>query len=482
MGVLKGLKPESVFRYFEELCSIPHGSENMGPIADYCVAFAKAHHLEYHRDSLSNVIIIKEASKGYENSPAIIIQGHLDMVCEKTAESSIDFLKDGLTLGIDGDALYAEGTTLGGDDGIAIAMALAILDSDSLEHPKIEAVFTVDEETGLYGAEAIDVSMLQGKKLINLDSEEEGIITVSCAGGVTAECILPVIREKVEGARVQIVLSGLSGGHSGTEIDKGRGNSNILMGRLLCNLKKELDLHIIDITGGQADNAIPRETVLNMIVSESDVSKAEGVVKECQKMLRNEYKTSDPAITVTMENLGKASAEVLNKESVDKAVFMLLNLPNGVQAMSADIKGLVETSLNLGILKFFEDGIHLVLSVRSSIETARNAVCDKIVSILEFLGGKVEFAGAYPGWEFKKDSALRETVVRVFEKQYGKKPAIEAIHAGLECGFFSEKIEGVDCISIGPSMTGVHTVEERLSISSVERTWNLLLEVLKESK
>lgn len=482
MGVLKDLKPEIVFRYFEELCSIPHGSGYMEPIADYCVAFAKAHNLEHYRDSLSNVIIIKEASKGYENSPAVIIQGHLDMVCEKAADRNIDFMKDGLELAVDGDSLYAVGTTLGGDNGIAIAMGLAILDADNLEHPRIEAIFTVDEETGLYGAEAIDVSMLKGKKLINLDSEEEGIITVSCAGGVTAECILPVNREKVEGTKLKIVLSGLIGGHSGSEIDKERGNSNILMGRLLYRLNKEMDLHIIDITGGQADNAIPRETVLNLIVKDKDLSKVEGLVKEYQGILNNEYKTSDPNMTIKVEDLGKTNAEVLNMESVKKAVLMLLNMPNGIQAMSADIKGLVETSLNLGILKVLEDGIHIISSVRSSVESARNAVCDKLVALLEFLGGKVEFAGAYPGWEFKKDSELRETVIRVYEKQYGKKPAIEAIHAGLECGFFSEKIKDVDCVSIGPDMTGVHTVEERLSISSVERTWKLLLEILKESK
>ncbi|WP_312651029.1 aminoacyl-histidine dipeptidase [Aminipila sp.] len=482
MGVLNDLKPQIVFKYFEELCSIPHGSGHMELIGDYCVAFAKEHNLEHYRDNLSNVIIVKEASKGYENSPAVIIQGHLDMVCEKTAERDIDFLKDSLELGIDGDQIYANGTTLGGDNGIAVAMALAILASDDIEHPRLEAVFTVDEETGLYGAEAIDVSMLTAKKLINLDSEEEGIITVSCAGGVTAECILPIEREKVEGTQVKILITGLIGGHSGMEIDKERGNSNMLMGRLLYSLNKELTLNIVNIAGGQADNAIPRETVLNIVVADKDLSKLETLIKEYQSIISNEYKTSDPKVVVKVENLGKAKAEALNKESVKKTILMLLNIPNGIQSMSADIKGLVETSLNMGVLKVLEDGVHAIFSVRSSVETAKAAVCDKLTALMEFLSGKVQFAGAYPGWEFMKDSELRETVIRVYEKQYGKKPAIEAIHAGLECGFFSEKINGLDCVSFGPNMTGVHTVEERLSISSVERTWKLLLEILKESK
>ncbi|MBE6033702.1 MAG: aminoacyl-histidine dipeptidase [Clostridiales bacterium] len=482
MGVLKDLQPQLVFKYFEEICGIPHGSGHMEPIADYCVAFAKAHNLEYFTDKLHNVIIVKAATKGYEDSPAIIIQGHLDMVCEKTADSNIDFLKDGLKLGIDGDEIYAEGTTLGGDNGIAVAMGLAILASDNLEHPRIEAVFTVDEETGLYGAEAIDVSMLKAKKFINLDSEEEGVITVSCAGGVTAECILPVTRKHAEGTQLKVVVTGLLGGHSGVEIDKERANSNMLMGRLLYNLNKKIQLNIVNVAGGQKDNAIPKETVLNLIVSDKDVAKVEDTVKEYQHIVSNEYKTSDPSIVIKAENLGKGSHEVLDKESAEKAVMMLLNIPNGIQSMSADIKGLVETSLNMGALKVLEDGIHAIFAVRSSVETAKASICDRLISMMEFLGGKVEFTGAYPGWEYKKDSELRETVIRVFEKQYNKKPIIEAIHAGLECGMFSEKIEDLDCVSIGPDMKGVHTVDERLSISSVERTWNLLLEVLKESK
>ncbi|QIB68982.1 aminoacyl-histidine dipeptidase [Aminipila butyrica] len=482
MGVLNNLKPESVFRYFEELCSIPHGSGHMDPIADYCVAFATAHNLEYYRDDLSNIIIVKNASKGYEQAPAIMLQGHLDMVCEKTAESTIDFLKDGLTLAIDGDFLYAEGTTLGGDNGIAIAMALAILDDDTLEHPRLEAIFTVDEETGLYGAEAIDVSMLQGKKLINLDSEEEGILTVSCAGGVTAEGLLPVKRQQSEGIQLKIQLSGLLGGHSGVEIDKMRGNANILMGRFLYTLNKEVNIQLIDIAGGQADNAIPRLTVLNILVAEGDVDKVKALAADYEHTLNNEYKTSDPEMKVTVENLGKISTAVFSKDSQEKTIVLLLALPNGIQAMSADIEGLVETSLNLGVLKVQEEGVALVSAVRSSIETAKKAVCDRISALMESLGGSVEFVGAYPGWEFKKDSPLRETVIRVFEKQYGKKPVIEAIHAGLECGFFAEKVEDIDCISLGPDMSGVHTVEERLSIPSVERTWVLLLEILKESK
>lgn len=482
MGVLKELQPQLVFKHFEGICGIPHGSGNMGPIGDYCVDFAKKRNLEHHRDEMGNVIIIKEASKGYENSPAIIIQGHIDMVCEKTADRQIDFLKDGLELAIDSDEIYAKGTTLGGDNGIAVAMAFAILDSDNLEHPRIEVILTVDEETGMYGAEAIDVSMLKAKKFLNLDSEEEGVITVSCAGGITAECKLPVTYEIVAGEQFKIVISGLIGGHSGIEINKERANSNMLMGRLLSKLEKEIALNIVEIAGGQKDNAIPKETILNILVAEKDASKVDGLIKEYELALNNEFKTSDPDIVVKSEKIGKNSIKALDDESTKKAIFMLLNIPNGVQSMSADIDGLVETSLNMGVLKLEENEMNLIFAVRSSVETAKDAVCDRLISITEFLGGKVEFSGSYPGWEYKKDSELREAVINVYEKQYGKKPVIEAIHAGLECGMFSEKIKDLDCVSIGPNMKGVHTVDERLSISSVERTWKLILEVLKESK
>ncbi len=482
MGVLKDLQPKLVFKYFEEICGIPHGSGNMKQIADYCVAFAKEHNLEHYRDELNNVIIVKEASKGYENSPAIILQGHLDMVCEKTSDCDIDFMTDGLEVAIDGDDVYAKGTSLGGDNGIAVAMVLAILDSKELEHPRVEAVFTVDEETGLYGAEAIDVSMLKAKKFLNLDSEEEGVITVSCAGGITSDCILPIALESVDGEQVEIVISGLVGGHSGMEINKQRANSNMLMGRFLNKLNKEIKFNIIDVAGGQKDNAIAKETVLKIVVSDKDLSKVEELVSNYQSILKNEFKTSDPNITVTYKNTGKNSIMALNDESTNKAIFMLLNIPNGVQAMSADIDGLVETSLNMGALKIVENEMHAIFAVRSSVETSKKALCERLESITGFLGGKVEFSGAYPGWEFMKDSQLRENVIKVYEKQYGKEPVIEAIHAGLECGLFSEKIQNLDCVSIGPNMSGVHTVDERLSISSVQRTWELVLGVLKESK
>ncbi len=482
MGVLKGLEPQLVFDYFEEISAVPRGSGNMEPIGNYCEEFAKKHNLEYYRDELHNVIIVKEATKGYEDSPAIIVQGHLDIVCEKTPESKIDFMVDGLDLAVDGDTLYAKGTTLGGDNGIAVAMALAILASDNLEHPRIEAVFTVDEETGLYGAEAIDVSMLKAKKFLNLDSEDEGIITVSCAGGVTAECTLPIKRESKEGIKLNIIITDLQGGHSGIEINRGRANSNKLMGRFLYSLGKEVSFNLIDAFGGVKDNVIAKHTNVEIITDEANLPAIEEAVKVYQHDIGNEYKTSDPEITIKFENLGKEKLSALDEESSNKVIYMLLTLPNGVQSMSADIEGLVETSLNWGAFKIEENSALFIAAIRSSIETAKAAVCDRVLAITKNLGGTVEFTGPYPGWEYKKDSQLRDTVMRVYEKQYGKAPIIEAIHAGLECGMFSEKIEDLDCVSIGPSMTGVHTVDEKLSISSVERTWKLIVEVLKESK
>lgn len=482
MGVLSNLEPKEVFYYFEEICKIPHGSFHMEPISDYCVNFAKEHGLTYYQDEEKNVIIMKEATPGYENAPSVIIQGHLDMVCEKEEGCPIDFEKDGLALQIDGDLLLAKGTTLGGDDGIAVAYGLALLASDNIPHPKLEVVFTTNEEVGLTGAESIDLSMLESKILINLDSEEEGIFLTSCAGGLRANISIPVSRTKKEGMCYEISLQGMTGGHSGTEIEKGPGNSNILMGRLLYHVNQKTEIQLEQLKGGQKDNAIPRITKAVVLVEESLCEQFEEAVREEEAFFQVKQKTGDPNLFVELKKTGRREAMVLDRSSMLHALATLVLIPNGVQSMSMEIPGLVETSLNLGILELTEDTLKICSSVRSSLEKEKDFLREKLTVLAEYMGGSIEVRGNYPGWEYQPKSFIREVFTEAYRDLYGKEPQIQAIHAGLECGLLSGKIPGLDCIALGPDMSGVHTTEERLSISSTKRTWELLLEALKRMK
>ena len=480
MSKLGNLDPKQVFHYFEDLSAIPHGSGNTKGVSDYCMAFAKEHGLKAWQDEAWNVVITKESSKGYEDAPTVILQGHLDMVCEKETGNPTDFAKDGLCLLVKEDLLSADGTTLGGDDGIAVAMALAVLDDASLSHPRLECVFTTDEETGLLGANALDMSRLSGKRLINIDSEEEGIFTVSCAGGMRSKCILPVEYEETEGLCVRIAVEGLLGGHSGIEIHKEHGNSNILMGRLLCALFEELDIRLCSLEGGLMDNAIPRRTEAQIYVREEEEGRLKVLLAKWDAVYKGEYASSDPNVVVSCKTEGRKRGRVLKRGSASKLLYLLHMVPNGVLRYSTEIAGLVQTSLNLGTLRLTEEAAYVVFSVRSSVETEKEALGDRLRHCVEFLGGSYEETGSYPGWEYKRDSALRDTMVNVYERLYGKEPRVEAIHAGLECGIFSGKIEGLDCVSIGPNMYDVHTPKERISISSVKRVYEFLLEVLKE--
>lgn len=482
MKVCNELEPKKVFQYFEDICSIPHGSKNTKAISDYCVAFAKEHHLNYIQDELNNVIIFKEGSAGYENSEPVIIQGHMDMVCEKENGVNIDFEKEGLRLFVDGDFLKAEGTTLGGDDGIAIAYAFAILDDDTLAHPPLEVVITVDEEIGMLGAEGIDLSMLKGKKLLNIDSDEEGIFLTSCAGGLTAECELPVSRKAETGMAYEWKITGLAGGHSGSEIHKEHGNAIMLMGRLLKLLADQVDFAIVNLKGGLKDNAIPRETTCNILMDEAQEAEMAEIIEKYQADLKKEYHISDPDVTVLCEKKGKETKEVLDRTSFAKVIFMLRNLPCGVQHMSMDIPGLVETSLNAGIMDLSEDTFSLSFSVRSSVTSRKYEVTDRLSFVTEFLGGTVTVSGDYPAWEYKPDSKMRDLMVQTYRDLFQEEPQIKAIHAGLECGIFSGKIDGLDCISFGPANFDIHTPKERLSISSTEKIWKLIVEFLKRSK
>ena len=441
MGVTKNLKPEKVFAFFEEICGIPHGSGNVDAISDYLVKFATDRGLECIQDEVKNVIIIKEATKGYEDVEPVILQGHMDMVAVKKPGADIDMRTDGLRLAVDGDFLYAEDTSLGGDDGITVAYALAILDSDKIAHPRLEVILTVDEEVGMDGAQALDASMLKGRRMLNLDSEEEGIILAGCAGGARVDWTLPVHREMKTGIGYEISVKGLQGGHSGAEIDKERGNSNTLMGRLLYELAANVEIGLAHLNGGLADNAIPRETTATVVLKKQE---EEALFTEIVKRIEAEWKvelqTKDPGVMVQLQRLDETSMECIAKEETITLLSLICAAPNGVQAMSADMKGLVETSLNMGILSLKETQAVMQLSVRSSLESAKNTLILKLESLARLAGAVHEVRGTYPGWAYRKESPFRDMAVRVFKELYGREPEVQAIHAGLECGLLQAKI------------------------------------------
>ena len=477
MSALAGLEPKEVFHYFEEISNIPRPSYKEEKISNYLVNFAKERNLEYYQDEVKNVIIIKEAAPGYEDVAPLMIQGHMDMVCEKEPGCTIDFENDGLTLEVNGDYISAKGTTLGGDDGIAVAYALAILDSDSIAHPRIEFICTVSEEVGMEGAVALDVSHLKAKKLLNLDSENEGIMLVSCAGGCSTVCELPAEWEKSAGNLVSIHVAGLKGGHSGVEIDKGRANSNILLGRILLELKDEYHYQIAALSGGNKQNAIPRESAAELMVQE-DATQLVHKIEEIAEKITHEFSTSDPDIQISVAVEENCEKEVLTEAAARKTVLLINLLPNGILRMSDDIKGLVETSLNLGVLTLEKDKLTLQYAVRSAVGTAKEYLLKRIAALVEEFGGRVINTGNYPAWEYRWDSVLRDDKVRIFKEMYGKEPTVEAIHAGLECGILVGKIDGLDAVSIGPDMIAIHTTEEKLSISSTKRVWDYILKVI----
>ena len=478
MAVLENCEPKRVFHYFEEICKIPHGSGNTRQISDYLVQFAKDHDLKYIQDEMNNVVIYKPGTAGYENAPTVIVQGHMDMVCEKRPDVDHDFTKDGLNLSVEGDYVSANGTTLGGDDGIAVAYGLALLESDTIAHPPLEVFITVDEEIGLLGAVGFDCSVLKGRRFINLDSEAEGSLWISCAGGLSGISHIPVTRLEAKGEKLTVKISGLMGGHSGAEIDKNRANANSLLGKFLHGLDAKAGYELISVQGGQKDNAITRESIAELLTVKENVEAVKEYAASMQTAWREEYTGTDDGITVTVTEEGEQDAKVLHPTSKEKVVFFLVNVPYGVQKMSGTIKGLVETSTNIGILKTSENEVLGSSSIRSSVETARDALSDKIEYLTEFLGGEYERQGVYPAWEYRKDSPLRDKMVEVYEEMYGQKPNVVAIHAGLECGLFYKKMEGLDCVSLGPDMKDIHTSEEVLSISSTERVWKYLVKVL----
>ncbi|MBR1861103.1 MAG: aminoacyl-histidine dipeptidase [Lachnospiraceae bacterium] len=525
MGVLEDLEPKKVFYYFEELTKIPHGSYNVDKISDYLADFGKNHGLQTIQDEYKNVIIIKEATEGYEDLPPLILQGHMDMVAVHTPELDIDMKKEPLKVAVseNGDYIYAKGTSLGGDDGVAVAYCLALLDDESLKHPRLEVVFTTNEETGMEGANGIDLSMLKGNRLLNLDSEDEGIFLTSCAGGLRANVYFPMNGVSCEDIKKEygeesfvcdVEIGGLLGGHSGEEIIKGRANSNKLSARLMYEYasgsykKAEQDrvagkaggkVYITYIDGGLADNAIPRVTKFGLVVS--DVKSFEEKVKSFNKDIKDEYGSVDPDIycrilsSKPLCDNGSASGADSFAFDAGEAVKFLFTVPNGVQAMSADVEGLVQTSLNLGIVRSEEitgdnplsgadltggSLLHATFSVRSSIESAKDELTARVCCLAESFGGRAVLSGNYPGWAYRADSPLRDKMTALYKKMYGSEPVLKAIHAGLECGILGSKIKDLDCVSIGPDMKDIHTTEEKLYIESSRRVYEFVRALIEE--
>lgn len=462
---------ERVFHFFLEISKIPRGSGNTAAIAEYLVNFANERGLSVMRDGADNVVIRKPATKGYEGRPGIILQGHTDIVAVKTPESTIDLEKDGLDVYRDGDFLRARGTSLGGDDGVAVAYALAILDADDIPHPEFEAVFTSDEEIGLLGATALEASAIRGRMMINIDSDEEGIFTVGCAGGIRVDLSLPAIRETSTGAFYKIAIQGLLGGHSGIDIDKGRANAIKILAEILAKFG---DVRIASISGGVADNAIPTEAEAIIATGASVVTAFEKARADILEKWQDTESGLDISITEA-----EPSPTVFDKHTTESALALILDEPSGVIAMSEDIPGLVETSLNLGLLSSNDNEVALGFSIRSAKNSAKDALISLVEKTAAGFGASSEKRGAYPAWEYRKNSPLRDKMYEIYEKMYGRVPKVVTIHAGLECGIFSDKLEGLDCVSLGPDNRDIHTTGEHLSISSTARVYEYLIEILK---
>ncbi|MGL4772061.1 MAG: aminoacyl-histidine dipeptidase [Clostridium sp.] len=483
MRILQNIQPISVFKYFEDISEIPRGSGDEKRISDYLAKFGRELGLETIQDEALNIIIKKPGTKGYENAPTVIIQGHMDMVCEKNKGTNHDFLKDPLKLRVDGDYIYATDTTLGADNGIAVAYAMALLASNDIPHPPLEVLITSDEETGMTGAMAISPEHITGKLLINLDSEEEGKLLVSCAGGIRIKSSINILWDEVSKENAyEIKVRGLKGGHSGMEIHGERGNSNKLMGRVLKALKEEIDFNLISVDGGSKNNAIPREADAVLVIEEKDKEKLFDIVRNYDEMFKNELQTQDIGVNLTIENKMMNINKVFSKETTSKVIDLLYLYPNGVNTMSMAIKGLTESSTNLGIVTTTEESVEFDSATRSSVASLKDELILRCKTITELVGGEFISSASYPEWAYRRNSPLREVCENVYKRMTGNDAEIIAIHAGVECGLFNERLGDLDMISFGPNLYDVHTPEEHISISSTHNIWEYLKEVLKEIK
>ena len=492
------LSPSEVFSYFQEICAIPHGSGNTGMIADYCLEFAKLHGLKARKDAADNVVIFKAGTSGYEDCEPVILQGHLDMVCEKEPDCDIDMSVQSIKACTDGKMVWAEGTTLGADDGIAIAFILAVLASDTIAHPPIQAVLTSDEEIGMLGARDLDTSELTAKRLINIDSESEGILYVSCAGGVRAECDIPVVYEDAVGwvsggeqddnasdvagngqVCFEVKISGLAGGHSGVEIHKQHTNAIRLLASLLSHASCAADFRLVSLSGGGKENAIPKEAKAVVSVRSCNATTFEQSIKESAAVWMQEIRATEPYAKIEVEKTDIAADKVLDFKSTANVIYALWLSPDGVYRMSQEIKGMVQTSLNLGTAYLDTDKLVYKYLIRSNTAAGKKLLLERVTTFVKHLSGNVVTMSDYPAWEYKSDSQLRKICVESFTNVYGHEPEVTSIHAGLECGILAGKMPGVDMISFGPTLESVHTPDECMNVASVERTWEYLLEILK---
>lgn len=480
MSAISELAPQEVFYYFEEISKIPRGSYHTKEISDYCVAFAKKHGLFVQQDEWNNVIIKKNGTKGFEDSEPVIIQGHLDMVCEKCPDSTHDFLTDPLSLYVEDGFVRAKDTTLGADDGIAVAYALALLESDTIEHPPLEVVFTTDEEVGMLGADKMDLSPLSGRMLINLDSDEEGVLLAGCAGGFDFTMDLPLTWERDSGIGMRLTIGGLLGGHSGAQIHQQLGNANKLAGRLLSRMENHFDFRLCRVAGGTKDNVIPSQCEMEVVVQDAD--KARALCEEMLSTWKAEFGSDEPGLFLQVRETESTTHTVMDATSREKVIFFLLNCPDGVHEYNRHLKGLVETSDNLGVVATDEQGLHCKVLTRSGTYSKLEEFKDRLASFAKLLGASFHIEGEYPAWSYKESSRLRPIVESAYEKITGKKPVVTTIHAGLECGLFCGKKPELDCVSFGPQMFDIHSVNERLNISSTLLTWEILKEILWQCK
>lgn len=482
-NAIEGLKPELVWKYFAEIAKIPHGSKNEAAISKYVYDTAKKLGLDAKQDKFGTVVVYKPASSGHENKKSICLQGHLDMVCEKNADKVHDFMKDPIELVRKGNVIMANGTTLGADNGIAVATNLAIMEDKSLQHGPLEFLFTIDEETGLTGANNLQPGFVQSKILINLDSEEEGAIYVGCSGGKDTLGTWKAAFEKAPAPMVaaEISVKGLKGGHSGLEIDKGRGNAIKIMNRVLIELSA-IGSKLSAINGGNKRNAIPRECVAFIFLPRNNLAKAKKIVAEYNETIKAELATVDPDLIISMvDKPREKKAKVINKALQKKFLRTIAGLPHGVIKMSADIPGLVETSTNVGVINTTDKAIVVSTSQRSSVESEKLEICQTVASIFELGDAKVEPSVGYPGWKPNLESPILKHAKETYKSLSGKEPHVKAIHAGLECGIIGEKYPGMDMISFGPTLEAVHSPDEKIYIDTVEKYWNFLLAILKNA-
>jgi len=473
-------EPKKVLGFFEEISKIPRGSGNEKAISDYLVDFGEKRGLVTKQDEALNVVIYKPGSPGHENRPPLILQSHMDMVCEKNADTTHDFLTDPISLRVDGDYLFANGTTLGADNGVGVAVGLALLDSDDIAHPPLEIVFTAEEETTMKGISNLDPGWFKARRMINMDSGSDTTFCVGCAGGGRLDFTVPVKRESLTGEMVCKLLTvrGLLGGHSGVEIHLGKANSIRILGRALDALKAELDLRLISVSGGLKANAIPREADAVIALPPADIGKAEQILVALQQTLRTEYRVPDPDITLALVPTQEYT-EAFTCDSAKKVISAMLLLPFGVLHMSYDIPGLVETSNNVGVMETTPEGVSIDCALRSSVPSRRLLVRKQIEALADALEVKVDFGHGYPGWTYNPDSPLLADAIAEYCKLYNEEPNIEAVHAGLECGFMLEKIPDMDIISYCCKIFDGHTPNEHLSISSLNRTWKYTLALLE---